>query len=55
MISAAERVPGLMAREMVNIIEGKGSGVFTTEDSLYIAEVLLKAREAADTGKVVSL
>ena len=43
------------ALEMVETIRGRGRGVFSTADSLYIAEVLLRAREAADTGRTVQI
>ena len=37
--------------EMVETIRGRGRGIFSTAESLYMAEVLLKARECADSGK----
>jgi hypothetical protein len=40
---------------MIATVRGHGTGIFTTEDSLYIAEALLKAREAADTGLTIRL
>lgn len=43
------------ALELFATLRGKGTGAFSNAESLYLARVLLKAREAADTGKTVSL
>lgn len=45
----------LAARELIETLRGRGQGVFSTADSLYIAEVLLKARQSADTGRTVRI
>jgi len=41
--------------EFVASIRGDGQGLVTTEESFRITEVALKARRAADTGKVIAL
>ena len=47
--------PGAMAREIIKTVRARGSGVLNTADSLYIAQVLLKARDAVDTRSVLEL
>ena len=44
--------PGL---EMVETLRGRGRGIYSTADSLYIAGVLIKARECADAGKCLEI
>jgi len=41
--------------EFVASIEGRGQCLVTPEESFRITEVALRAREAADTGRVISL
>jgi hypothetical protein len=43
------------AAELLNTIRGEGRGIYSNADSLYIAEVLLRAREAADSGMTIML
>ena len=49
-----ERVPNLFVAFMEAIRDGKPSPI-PAEDCFYVTEVVLKAREAAETGKVLSL
>ena len=41
--------------EFIDSIQGRGDGLVTTAESFRITEVALKAREAADTGKIIDL
>jgi len=41
--------------ELVETLRGRGRGAFSTAESLVMAEVLLKARECADSGKAVKI
>jgi len=43
------------AIEMVKTLRGEGSGIYSVEDSLYIAGTMLKVREALDSGEKVGL
>ena len=56
---AVEEVPLTSARdlfaEFVASIQGRGSCIVSPEDSFRITEVALKARQAADNGKFVTL
>ena len=53
-ICTTPRDHGAMAREVIAMVRGQGSGIFSNADSLYIAAILLKAREAVDTGMVIT-
>jgi len=54
-IATAAHDGTLAARELIETLRGRGQGIFSTADSLYIADVLLKARQAADTGRTIKL
>jgi predicted dehydrogenase len=41
--------------EFVASVRGEGDGLITTEESIRITEVAIKARDAADTGRAVAL
>jgi predicted dehydrogenase len=43
------------ALELLKTLRGEGRGIYSTADSLYIAELLLRAREAADSGMTIVL
>lgn len=54
-IASAPRSREGVAREIIATVRGEGMGVFSNEDSLYIAETMLGIREALDTGRKVDL
>lgn len=41
------------AVELLNTIRGTGRGIYSNADTLYMAGVLIKAREASDTGMTI--
>lgn len=45
----------LIALEIIETLRGRGKGVFGNAESLYIGDVLLRAREAADTARAVKI
>lgn len=46
--------PGTLFGDFLDEIEGRGQCMVSAEDSLYVTEACLRARDSADTGKIVT-
>ncbi|HIS68619.1 MAG TPA: Gfo/Idh/MocA family oxidoreductase [Candidatus Gallacutalibacter stercoravium] len=47
------RTPPLIFEDFIHTLQGKGSGLFSQEESFYETQVALLARQSADTGHIV--
>lgn len=46
--------PGTLFGDLLDEIQGRGQCMVSAEDSLYVTEACLRARDSADTGKIVT-